>query len=488
MADENVLSTLIIGAGMSGICMGIKLAQRGISNFLIVEKSPEVGGTWYDNSYPGACCDVASVLYSYSFEPNPNWSRKFSPHDEIQAYFSNCVSKYQLAGRIRLNTGVTSARFDEALGIWRVQLEGGEELCAKVLVSGLGQLNRPKIPEFAGAASFAGESFHSARWRHDIDLSGKRVAVIGNAASALQFIPKVAACAERLSVYQRSANYVLKRNDRHYTAREKSNFKRYTWLQKLHRLRIYMQSEILFYPLMRAKSWLRSYYQKWTREHLEEHIQDRELQRKLTPDYPVGCKRILVSDDYYQAFARPNVELVTSPITSISQAGVHSEDEVPRDVDVIIYGTGFEASEFLSGVEFYGTGGASLKEAWADGAEAYRGVSVAGFPNFFMLYGPNTNLGSNSIIFMVERQVNYIVRCVDKILSHQLTSLDVNKEVMRAYNDRMQGELAKTVWVASCDSWYKNDAGKVVNNWPRSTLAYWWHMRSPDFSDYEMRI
>jgi len=488
MANENVLSTLIIGAGMSGICMGIKLAQRGISNFLIVEKSPEVGGTWYDNSYPGACCDVASVLYSYSFEPNPNWSRKFSPHDEIQAYFANCVSKYQLGGRIRLNTGVTNARFDEALGIWRVQLESGEELCAKVLVSGLGQLNRPNIPKFSGAETFAGDSFHSARWRHDFDLSGKRVAIIGNAASALHFIPKVAACVEQLTVYQRSANYVVKRNDRDYTPAEKGRYTRYPWLQKLQRLGVYLRGEALFYPVMKAKSWLRPYYEKWAREHLEEHIHDQELRRKLTPDYPVGCKRILVSDDYYQAFARTNVELVTSPITSISQSGVCSEDEVPRDVDVIIYGTGFEASEFLSGVEFYGTGGVSLKEAWVDGAEAYRGVSVAGFPNFFMLYGPNTNLGSNSIIFMVERQVNYIVRCVDKILSHHLTSLDVNKGVMRAYNDRKQGELANTVWVASCDSWYKNDAGKVVNNWPHSTLAYWWHMRSPDFSDFEMRI
>jgi len=488
MADKNVLSALIIGAGMSGICMGIKLAQRGISDFLIVEKSPDVGGTWYDNTYPGACCDVASALYSYSFEPNPDWSRKFSPHDEIQAYFSHCVDKYRLAGRIRLNTTISSAHFDEAAGNWKIHLADGQALRAKCLVSGLGQLNRPKIPTIVGAGSFSGDSFHSARWRHDVNLSGKRVAIIGNAASALQFIPKVAAQAERVTVYQRSANYVVRRNDRNYTAAEKARFRRFPLLQKLHRLGIYLRSEVFFYPVMRAKSWLRPRYEKWTREHREEYIHDPELRRKLTPDYPVGCKRLLVSDDYYQAFARPNVELVTSPITSIAAKGVQTEDEIDRNADVIIYGTGFEASDFLSGVDFYGSGGTSLKEAWAAGAEAYRGVSVAGFPNFFMLYGPNTNLGSNSIIFMVERQVSYIVRCVDKILSHQLKSLDVNKAVMRAYNDRMQGELAKTVWVASCDSWYKNDAGKVVNNWPRSTLAYWWHMRSPDFSDFDMRI
>ncbi len=488
MAEEKILSTLIVGAGMSGICMGVKLQERGIDDFLIIEKSADVGGTWYDNSYPGACCDVASVLYSYSFEPNPDWSRVFSPHDEIQAYFSHCVKKYGLAAHIRLNTGVKSAYFEESTGIWLVELESGEQLRAKCLVSGLGQLNRPSVPEFSGAQSFTGESFHSARWRHDIDLTGKRVAVIGNAASALQFIPQIAAQVEQLTVYQRSANYVVKRNDRDYTTGEKSRFKRYPWLQKLHRLTVYLRGELLFYPVMRAKSWLRSFYEKWTKAYREEFIADPELRRKLTPDYPVGCKRILVSDDYFQAFARPNVELVTSAITSISSSGVEAADEVSRPVDVIIYGTGFEATEFLSGLDVYGSGGVSLQQAWAEGAEAYRGVSVAGFPNFFMLYGPNTNLGSNSIIFMVERQANYIVRCVDKILSHQLNSMDANKAVMRAYNDRMQGELAKTVWVASCDSWYKNEAGKVVNNWPRSTLAYWWHMRSPDFSDFDMRI
>jgi cation diffusion facilitator CzcD-associated flavoprotein CzcO len=487
VSQEKTLSVLIIGAGMSGICMGIKLQERGINDFLIVEKSPDVGGTWYDNSYPGACCDVPSVLYSYSFEPNPNWSRKFSPQDEIQAYFSHCVDKYGLGGRIRLGTVIEGARYDEAEGIWTVQLEGGETLQTKCLISGLGQLNKPNIPEFAGVESFVGDAFHSARWRHDIDLNGKRVAVIGSAASALQFIPRVAEQVEQLTVYQRSANYIIARDDREYSAAEKARFRRYPLLQKLYRMMIYLRSEALLYPLMRAKSRLRSFFENGALKYMKEHISDPQLQRKFTPDFPAGCKRVLVSDDFFQAFTRPNVELLTSPITSISSRGVVSEDGIDRDVDVIIYGTGFKATEFLSGLDIYGRDGNSLKDAWAAGAEAYRGVSVSGFPNFFMLYGPNTNLGSNSIIFMVERQVNYIVRCVDKILSHKLNSLDVNHTAMRAYNDWMQGELGKTVWVASCHSWYKNEAGKVVNNWPHSTLAYWWHMRSPDFSDFDMR-
>ena len=487
MAEDNILDVIVIGAGMSGICMGIKLQERGIDDFLIVEKSPDVGGTWYDNSYPGACCDVASVLYSYSFEPNPDWSRKFSPHDEIQAYFVHCVDKYGLRSRLRLTTTVESARYDDTQGIWTLQLAGGEQLRSKCLVSGLGQLNQPNIPEFLGAESFSGEAFHSARWRHDIDLTGKRVAVIGSAASALQFIPPLAKQVEQLTVYQRSANYVVARNDREYTVTDKSRFRRYPIVQKLHRLMVYLRGEALFYPLMRAKSWLRARFTQSSMGYMEEHISDPALRRKLTPDYPAGCKRVLISDDFYQAFSRANVELVTSPIASISAHGVVSEDGIDREVDVIVYPTGFNSTEFLSGIEVFGRNEKPLSEAWAQGAEAYRGVSVASFPNFFMLYGPNTNLGSNSIIFMVERQVNYVVRCVDKILSHRLKSLDVNPTVMRAYNDRMQGELAKTVWVASCDSWYKNEAGKVVNNWPRSTLAYWWHMRSPDFTDFDMR-
>ncbi len=477
----------IIGAGMSGICMGIQLRKRGIADFVILEKSPDVGGTWHDNTYPGACCDVPSVLYSYSFEPNPDWSRKYSPHDEIKAYFNRCIDKYGLRPNLRLSTEVEQADYDEPSGRWIVRLGGGETIRARALVSGLGQLNVPNIPDFPGADRFEGTVFHSARWNHAADLRDKRIAVIGNAASALQFIPHLARQAQSLYVYQRSANYVIKRNDAPYTPAQRRRFARFPWLQKLHRLAIYLTNEFFLYRVMRRKSLARPLLEGMARRHLEEHITDPALQRAFTPDYPAGCKRVLVSDDYYQSFNRPGVELVTSPITGIDEQGVISEDGVSRPADVIIYGTGFKTSEMLSAVRFTGAGGIGLEQAWQDGAEAYRGVCVAGFPNFFMLYGPNTNLGSNSIIFMVERQVNYVVRCIDKLLSHDLTSLDVNAQVMRQYNARMQQELADTVWVARCDSWYKNAAGKVVNNWPHSTLAYWWHMRAPDFTDFDMQ-
>ncbi|WP_189477786.1 flavin-containing monooxygenase [Halioglobus pacificus] len=478
----------IVGAGMSGLCMGIKLLERGIDDFVILEKSPDVGGTWHDNTYPGACCDVPSVLYSYSFEPNPNWSRKYSPHDEIKAYFKHCVDKYGLRKHLRLNTAVTEASFDADSGRWRLSLPDGETIEARTVVSGLGQLNLPNTPEFPGAETFDGETFHSARWDHSVSLAGKRVAVIGNAASALQFIPFLARDAQSLYVYQRSANYVVKRNDRPYTPAEKRRFARFPWLQKLPRLLAYLRGEMVLYPALRKLGLTRPLLERESRQHLEEHISDPELRRKFTPDYPVGCKRVLVSDDYFQAFNRPGVELVTSPITGMTAAGVETEDGVDRPADVLIYGTGFKTSDMLSAVNFIGVDGQILAQAWREGAEAYRGVCTEGFPNLFMLYGPNTNLGSNSIIFMVERQVNYVVRCIDKLLKHDLKTLTVNPDAMRRYNQRMQRELDETVWVAQCDSWYKNAAGKVVNNWPRSTLYYWWHMRAPDFTDFDMQV
>ncbi|MDP5052579.1 MAG: NAD(P)/FAD-dependent oxidoreductase, partial [Congregibacter sp.] len=357
------------------------------------------------------------------------------------------------------------------------------------LVSGLGQLNRPNIPDFAGRDSFAGHTFHSARWDHDYDFKGKRVAVIGNAASALQFIPHIAKQVEQLYVYQRSANYVIKREDRAYKDWEKWVFRHVPLAQKAARALVYLRGEWLFYPVLRnSSSWLLRQWEKWCKDYREEEISDQALRDKLTPDYRLGCKRILISDDFYGAFTRSNVELVTSPITGMSENAVLAQDGAERPVDAVIYATGFNTSDMHSAVTFSGEHGVSLQDAWADGAEAYRGVCTHGFPNFFMLYGPNTNLGSNSIIFMVERQVDYVVDCIDKLLSHELRALDVNKRVQRAYSERMQGELAQTVWVASCESWYKNAAGKVTNNWPRSTLAYWWHMRSPDFSDFDMRV
>jgi cation diffusion facilitator CzcD-associated flavoprotein CzcO len=479
---------IVIGAGLSGLCMGIKLRERGIRDFLILEKSPGVGGTWHDNRYPGACCDVPSVLYSYSFAPNPDWSRKFSPQEEIRRYIEHCVDRFGLRPHLRLETTVSRADWEESEGHWRVTLEDGEVLTARAVVSALGQLNVPHVPTFEGADSFSGHSFHTARWDHDCTLAGKRIAVIGNAASALQFIPEVAKQAARLYVYQRSANHVLKRGDRPYGDWEKKLFRKLPFTQKLLRLAVYLRGEWLLYPVLReGSSWLPRLLEKRCEDYRRDEISDPDLRRRLTPDYRLGCKRILFSDDYFQAFRDDTVELVTSPIRGLDAQGVVTEDGVERPVEVLIYGTGFRTSAMHGAVDFHGEGGLSLQEAWRDGAEAYRGLCMHGFPNLFFLYGPNTNVGSSSIIFMVERQVAYAVDCIDKLLAHDLRALEVNAAVLRTYNERMQGELAQTVWVSDCESWYKNAAGKVINNWPRSTLAYWWHMRSPDFADFDMR-
>ncbi len=483
-----VYQCLVIGAGMSGICIGVELRRRGINDFLILESSPGVGGTWHDNTYPGACCDVPSVLYSFSFEANPSWSRKYSPHNEIRRYFEHCADKYGLSDKLRLNTRVESASYDEGHGTWTVALAGGEILRARTVVSALGQLNVPNIPDINGLEQFAGAQFHSARWDHAVDLRGKRVAIIGNAASALQFIPKVAEQAEQVTVYQRSANYIIPRNDHQFSAAQKQRFKRFPWLQKLLRIARYLMQELVLYPAMLPGGLRRRLVEKAARDYLAEQVEDPGLRHKLTPDYPLGCKRVLISDDYYAALSRPNVDLVVSPIEGVDEHGVISADGQSRPADVLIFGTGFAATEFMATLEVTGRDGLHLADAWSDGAEAYRGVAVSGFPNFFMLYGPNTNLGHNSIIFMVEQQSRYIARCIDKLLSHNLTELEVWPAVMRAYNDRLQGELAATVWAADCGNWYKNAAGRITNNWPGTTTGYWWHMRSVEFADFKMTV
>jgi cation diffusion facilitator CzcD-associated flavoprotein CzcO len=479
---------VILGAGMSGICMAIKLREAGIDDLVILEKSPGAGGTWHDNTYPGACCDVASHLYSFSFEPNPDWSRAYSPHNEIREYFERCVDKYALASSIRYQSEANDASYDAVSGRWTVTTTGGDMYRCRVLVSGLGQLNRPNIPGFPGMDSFQGPSFHSARWDHSVDLRGKRVAVIGNAASAIQLIPPVAEVAEQVYVYQRSANYIVPRNDHTYSDAEKGRFRNFPWMMKLTRLRFFLRQELLMFGAMLTGSLRNRLASKLARATMEEHIADPVMREQLTPDYPLGCKRILVSDDYYPALASGKVELVTSPIQAIGESGVITEDDIDRDVDVIVYATGFKATEFLATVDIQGIGGHKLAAAWAGGAEALHGIAVPDFPNLFLLYGPNTNLGHNSIIYMVEAQVRYITQCIGKMLAHDIKALEADATASQRYNAELQAALEDTVWGGECGSWYKNAEGKIINNWPHSAFRYRQSMRQPDFSEYRMSV
>jgi len=484
----NRIRVAILGAGASGICLGVKLREAGFSDFTILEKSDDVGGTWHDNRYPGACCDVPSHFYSFSFERKADWSRKFSPQAEIQDYFRHVVDKYGLRPHIRFGTEVASARFDESAGVWRLRTKAGEEIEAEVLASGVGQLNRPHVPEFAGRESFRGTAFHSARWDHGVDLAGKRVAVIGNAASAVQFVPPVAERAAHVDIFQRTPNYVAPRFDYAYGERAKWLFAHVPGLERIYRWWIYWNFELRFTLFRgRGEGWLSRRIRQACLDYLAAEIPDPKLRATLTPDYAPGCKRLLISDDYIPALRRENVAVVTSGIERIAEGGVVTRDGALHPADVIVYGTGFETTSFLAPIEIEGLGGRKLQEQWRDGAEAYLGVAVSGFPNLFLLYGPNTNLGHNSILFMIEAQVRYIVECVNELARSSRAWLDVKPEAQLAFNDEVQAALADTVWATSCGSWYKTASGKVTNNWKGFTLEYWWRMRRPDWSSFTLR-
>jgi cation diffusion facilitator CzcD-associated flavoprotein CzcO len=478
------LDIAIIGAGVSGLCTAIQLRKAGISSFTILEKSHAVGGTWNDNTYPGASCDVPSHLYSFSFEPNPDWSRAFSPQPEIQRYLHACAEKYGIPSHIRFGTEVASATFDESRGQWRIRLTNGEEVVADAIVSGMGQLNRPHFPEIPGLADFEGQSFHSARWNHDCDVAGKDVAVVGNGASAIQFIPEIAKTAAKVSIYQRSANWIIPRNDRQFSRGQREFFRRHPAAVRALRWFIWFMLETRFFAFIR-ESWFSKRMTKIATDYLHEVIQDPSLRAKLTPDYAIGCKRILISDDYYQALVRPNVEVVTDGIARIERDGLVTADGTKRRADVIVFATGFETTTFLAPLAIEGRRGAKLDFVWRDGAEGHLGICVPGFPNFFMLYGPNTNLGHNSIIFMIECQVNYVVRCLEELARRDARFMDVRSDVTERFNAELQRKLAKTAWVADCASWYKNEAGKVVNNWSGFTTDYWFRTRRPRASDFE---
>jgi len=477
---------VIIGSGFSGLCLGIQLRRAGIRSFTILEKAEQLGGTWRDNIYPGAACDTPSFAYCFSFEQKTDWSRKWAPQSEILEYLEHCARKYELLPHIRFGTEVSGARFDDEQGIWKVVTRSGETLTADVLVSAVGQLNRPYVPALPGLQRFRGDCFHSARWDPDFEPSGRNIAVIGNAASAIQFVPELAKRAARLSIFQRSANWMLPRGDRPYSEAEKRRFARHPTLARLYRWWIWLSFE-LRYPVFRRNRLLGRRIEALAKRNMRSQISDPVLQRALVPAYPIGGKRILISDDYYAALARDNVEVVTSPIDRVCENGVLTRDGRTHPADAVILATGFESTSFLAPMAIEGSGGRSLEHEWKDGAEAYLGISVAGFPNFFLMYGPNTNLGHNSIIFMIECQTRYILDCLRKMDARGLATLELRREAMDDYNARLQRELERSVWAATPQSWYKTADGRITNNWSGTTARYWWRTRKADLRVYEQR-
>ncbi|WP_415056914.1 flavin-containing monooxygenase [Halopseudomonas sp.] len=478
------LSVLIVGAGFGGIGLGIRLDKAGISDFLILEKADDVGGTWRDNSYPGAACDVPSHLYSFSFEPRAEWSTRYSQQPEIHDYIRHCAKKYHLTPRIQLNTEISRAEFDEPTGLWQVTTTDGREYCARSLVMACGQLNRPIYPSIQGLDSFAGESFHSARWRHDIDLQGKNVAVIGTGASAIQFVPQIAPKVQKLMLFQRSAAYVIAKEDKQYGAREQALLRRFPLLQKLSRGGHYVAHEMRALAFISFPSLMKAMEGQF-RKHLEKGVTDPKKRAQLVPDYPMGCKRMLISNDFFPAVDRENVELITTGIETITSEGVKTIDGEEHQVDVLIFGTGFAATDFLAPMTIKGRDGLDLNDAWRSGAEAYKGISVSGFPNLFVLYGPNTNLGHNSIIYMLESQFNYVVSCLQTLAKRGLRYIDVKPDVQSAFNARIQDAISTTIWSRGCNSWYQTAEGKQTNNWPGYTFSYRRLTRTPELADYD---
>ena len=478
-------SVVIIGAGFGGLGMAIRLKAQGQDDIVIIEKGSDVGGCWRDNTYPGAACDVPSHLYSYSFERHYPWSRRFAPQNEIFAYQQHCARKYDVYRHIRFNTEVEKASFDEAQGVWVITLTNDETIFARVLITATGQLNQPAYPKMPGIDAFKGAHFHSARWDHSVDLKGKTVAVIGTGASAIQFVPEVAQVAGKVMLFQRSAAHVLAKPDRAYTEREHRMLKRFPITQTLDRLKIYIANEarvLGFTSLQKAMALF-----EWQfKQQLKKFIKDPELREKLTPDYPIGCKRILMSNDYYPALAQDHVEVINQGISEVTATGVVDSEGQHHDVDVIIYGTGFQATDFLTPMTIIGRDGIALNDAWKDGAEAYLGITVNGFPNLFMLYGPNTNLGHNSIIYMLESQIHYVQQCIAAIDSQKLRSLEVRSLVQTNFNDRVQSKISDTVWNKGCHSWYKTESGKNTNNWPGFTFNYRRQTDKLDLNDYDI--
>lgn len=474
----------IIGSGFAGLLIAIRLKAAGIESFTIYEKADRIGGTWRDNVYPGAACDVPAHLYSYSFEPKPDWSRTFAEQPEILRYIEHCAAKYGLSAHVRCGVEITAAEFDASRASWQLQSQAGERIEAQILISACGQLSRPAYPAIAGLADFAGPTFHSARWRHDVSLTQRRVAVIGTGASAIQFVPPVAAQAKTLSIFQRSPPWIMPKPDRQLGRIEQRVYKWFPFVQAIRRHCLFAYFE-LGHSGLRRGSVMNRVAQWLCERNLRQSVSDERLRKLLLPDYPAGCKRILISNDYYPAVQKPHVSVVTSRIASACAAGLRTQDGQLHEVDVIIYGTGFAASELLAPMHIVGRQGTELRAWLRAGSGTYLGICVPRFPNFFMLYGPNTNLGHNSVLYMLEAQAQYVLSAIEVLRTGAVRVLDVQSAPTQRFQAELDTRLAASVWAAGCASWYQSGTGVQTNNWPGPAREYRRRTRHINLADFE---
>jgi cation diffusion facilitator CzcD-associated flavoprotein CzcO len=483
VAGEATYPIVIIGCGFGGMAMAIELKKRGMNDFVILERAGVVGGTWRDNTYPGAACDIVSRLYSFSYDQRYEWSTAFAPQKEIWDYQLKVVERHGIRPHVRFNTEVANAEFDEKTGTWCVTTTDGVQFRTPILISAVGLFSNANIPDIPGRDAFKGVSFHSSNWNHKFPLEGKTVAVIGCGASAVQFIPQIAPKVARLDLYQRSPQYVMPKKIFPGASDFDARLQKHRWLRPLARLKVYLTFER--YGLRRRNDALRAKGQAAHRALLEAKVKDPELRRKLTPNYPMGCKRQLVSDLWYDALTRPNVDVIDTPIARITADGLVTKDGTARKADAIIYGTGFTTTAYLTPMKVKGLAGRDLNEAWRDGAEAYLGITVTGFPNFFMLYGPNTN-GPSSIIFVLECQARYIVSAIRALQRKRARFMNVRADRQREFNAEMQERLSTLVWARSnCLTYYKTESGKITTNYPGVGTEYLWRTRAVQPKDFE---
>jgi len=479
-----LLDVIVVGAGFSGLCMAIKLKQAGLS-YCVLEQAASLGGTWRDNRYPGAACDVPSNLYCFSFAPKPDWSRSYPRQEEIEAYMNQCADDFAVRDRFRFSRSVTLARFDEDKMAWRVEVGFGAEVhFARSLILATGGLSRPQMPAIEGLDAFEGALFHTARWNHEAPLAGRRVAVIGTGASAIQVVPELAKIAGHLAVFQRTPPWIIFKPDFAVSpARQKARAGQ-PWRQRINRAFTYAWHESWAVGFTRLP-WLLKGVQKIVKLYLAWQVPDRTLRRKLRPSYVIGCKRVLLSNDYYPALARPNVSLVTDAIVRIGKKGIVTADGVEHQFDAIIACTGFQAAEAGAPFPVFGSDGRGLDDTWRDGANAYLGTTVNGFPNLFIMTGPNTALGHNSMIYMIEAQSRYVMDALRQLSQRPAQALDVKAQVQVRYNHGLQERLAKTVWqTGGCSSWYRAKSGLNTTLWPDFTFVFRSRLRRFDDENY----
>ncbi|HJP34362.1 MAG TPA: NAD(P)/FAD-dependent oxidoreductase [Gammaproteobacteria bacterium] len=487
--DPNSVTTrkpkvAIIGAGMSGLLSAIKLRERGVEDIVIFEKADRIGGTWRDNTYPGLSCDVPAHMYTYTFEPNPEWSNRYAYGPEIFQYFEHVAEKYDLKTLIRFNSEVESARYEN--GKWSLKAAGGGLHVADIVIGATGVLHHPNYPDIEGIDSFAGDKFHTARWDHEVNLTGKKVGIVGTGSTATQIVPEIIDRVGKLDLFQRTPQWVFPLPNKAYTAKHKARLRADATLARKIRDRYSRLFEMTF-----AKAVIGNKFLLWCigwmcKYHLESKVKDPVLREKMRPSYQAACKRLIFATGFYEAIQKPNAEVVTDAIARIEPDGIRTADGRLHELDVLVLATGFHAHNFMRPMELIGKDGVTIDEVWAEGAYAFKSVAVPGFPNFFLMTGPNSPIGNYSLITINELQLSYVLQLVDEWMAGNADEIEPKKDVTAAYNEALQNSMTTTVWVTGCKSWYFNDFGKLAM-WPWSFDRFREAMSAPSLEEYELR-